>query len=144
MLALCSGKRCLPYREYMLSFLNGLQKITSVQDRYQHKTQVAWNPWRPIVIAVLFGLLMLFAVIAGCTVVTGRFPRTAATFTWLLWIMTAIFMILGAGKFLSSACWSGHCSSCSLEHHVLLKLCKVKYVRCYVTWVLTMACTWSL
>ena len=75
-----------------------LQRITSVQNRYQHKTQVAWNPWRPIVFAVLFGLLMLFAVIAGCTVVTGRFPRAAATFTWLLWIMTAIFMILGAGQ----------------------------------------------
>ena len=46
---------------------------------------------------------MLFAVIAGCTVVTGRFPRTAATFTWLLWIMTAIFMILGAGEARSAA-----------------------------------------
>lgn len=56
--------------------------------------------------AVLFGLLMLFAVIAGCTVVTGRFPRTAATFTLLLWIMTAIFMILGAGEHISVACLS--------------------------------------
>lgn len=75
-----------------------LQRITDLQNRFEHKTQVAWNPWRPIVFAVLFGLLMLFAIIAGCTVISGRFPRIAATFTWLLWLMTAIFMILGAGK----------------------------------------------
>ena len=57
---------------------------------------------------------MLFAVIAGCTVVTGRFPRTAAAFTWLLWIMTAIFMILGAGEALSGPCYTASLGAASL------------------------------
>ncbi len=48
-------------------------------------------------IAVLFGLLIIFALVAGCTAVSGRFPRTTAAFTLLLWIMTGIFFILGSG-----------------------------------------------
>ena len=48
-------------------------------------------------IAVLFGLLIIFALVAGCTAVSGRFPRATAAFTLLLWIMTGIFFILGSG-----------------------------------------------
>ena len=74
-----------------------MQNIQKFQNRFEHKTKTAWQPWRPIVMAVLFGLLMLFAVIACCAAATGRFPRTAAALTLLLWIMTGIFFILGAG-----------------------------------------------
>ncbi|DBA96611.1 hypothetical protein WJX77_007202 [Trebouxia sp. C0004] len=75
----------------------GVGNIEKIQNRYEHKTKVGWNPWRPVVIAVLFGLLIIFAVVAGCTAVSGRFPRTTAAFTLLLWIMTGIFFILGSG-----------------------------------------------
>ena len=75
-----------------------VQNIQKAQNRYEHKTKVAWNPWRPIVLAVLFGLLMLFAIIACCLAISRRFPRTTAAFTLLLWIVTSIFFILGSGK----------------------------------------------
>lgn len=74
-----------------------VQNIQKAQDRFQHKTEVAWSPWRPIVMAVLFGLLIVFAIVACCTAISRRFPRTTATFTLLLWLMTAIFFILGSG-----------------------------------------------
>ena len=48
--------------------------------------------------AVLFGLLIIFAIVACCAAISGRFPRTTAAFTFLLWIMTAIFFILGSGN----------------------------------------------
>lgn len=75
-----------------------MQNIQKAQNRYEHKIKVAWNPWRPIVIAVLFGLLMLFAIVASCLAISRRFPRTTAAFTFLLWLMTAIFFILGSGN----------------------------------------------
>ena len=50
--------------------------------------------------AVLFGLLIVFAIVACCTAISRRFPRTTATFTLLLWLMTAIFFILGSGSHL--------------------------------------------
>ncbi|KAL3132610.1 hypothetical protein ABBQ32_009139 [Trebouxia sp. C0010 RCD-2024] len=75
----------------------GVGNIQKAQNRYEHKMKVAWNPWRPIVMAVLFGLLMLFAIVACCFAISRRFPRTTATFTFLLWLMTAIFFILGSG-----------------------------------------------
>ena len=75
-----------------------VQNIQKAQNRFEHKTKVAWNPWRPIVVAVLFGLLIVFAIVACCTAISRRFPRTTATFTLLLWLMTAIFFILGSGR----------------------------------------------
>ncbi len=92
-----------------------LQNIQKAQNRYEHKTMVGWSPWRPIVLAVLFGLLMIFAIVAGLTVIWGRFPRTTAAFTLLLWIMTGLFFILGAGT--NKRVWSAaRHASCRASH----------------------------
>ena len=88
---------CVP----SLNLLLCVQNIQKAQNRFEHKTKVAWNPWRPIVMAVLFGLLIIFAIVACCTAISRRFPRTTAAFTLLLWLMTAIFFILGSGKLIA-------------------------------------------
>ena len=61
--------------------------------------------WRIVILACLFGLVMLFALLGGICSVVGRTPRTTAAATFLLWLLTAALLIVGAGEPL---CWVLH------------------------------------
>ena len=75
-----------------------LQGIENFKDGYQPESEDWQSKWRILIIVLLFSLMIIFALLAGTGAILGRIPRTTATFTFLLWIMAIIVMIVGAGK----------------------------------------------
>ena len=75
-----------------------LQKLENFQRYYEGKTTNAWATWRIVVVAVFFGLLILFGAICAFFALLDRTPRLTATFTLFLWIWTGFVLLLGAGE----------------------------------------------
>ena len=74
-----------------------LQKLENFQRSYEGKTTNAWATWRIVVVAVFFGLLIVFGAICAFFALLDRTPRLTATFTLFLWIWTGFVLLLGAG-----------------------------------------------
>ena len=54
--------------------------------------------WRIVILACLLGLVMLFALLGGICSTVGQTPRTTAAATFLLWLLTAALLVVGAGE----------------------------------------------
>lgn len=76
------------------TFVGGMD---SFRDSLETPTLAFQEYGRFIAIAVLFGMVILFALIAGILAVWGRFPRWVSTATILLWFFIALLMLLGVG-----------------------------------------------
>ena len=50
-----------------------------------------------MLLGTLFGLLMLLALAAGVLAAVGRTPRMAAFVVLLLWVVTGVVLVVGAG-----------------------------------------------
>ncbi len=79
-----------------------MQPLNNFQNDYYGDSMDWQTRWRIVILACLFGLVMLFALLGGICSVVGRTPRTTAAATFLLWLLTAALLIVGAGEPL---CW---------------------------------------
>lgn len=76
------------------TFVQGMQ---SFRDSLQTPTLAFQEYGRFIAIAVMFGTVILFSLIAGLLSVWARFPRWVSAATILLWFFVALLMLLGVG-----------------------------------------------
>ncbi len=76
------------------TFVQGMQ---SFRDSLQTPTLAFQEYGRFIAIAVLFGMVILFSLIAGLLSIWARFPRWVSAATILLWFFVALLMLLGVG-----------------------------------------------
>ena len=74
-----------------------LQAVTDFQARNQGSTENSQNVGRPVLLGTLFGLLMLLTLAAGVLAAIGRTPRMAAFVVLLLWVVTGVVLVVGAG-----------------------------------------------
>lgn len=77
--------------------VEGVQRLDDFIGDYQGPTQAVENTWRYVALAVFFGLLILAATAGTLLGLGGRWARTAAFFVLMLWLLTSLLMLLGAG-----------------------------------------------
>ncbi len=75
-----------------------MQSIDSLNDLRPPTLEVE-NTWRPIVIAVLFGFVILSAIPATLLTIWKPRPVWAAVAVGVLWFFTMLLMLLGLGVF---------------------------------------------
>ena len=73
-----------------------MQTLASVQG-YQHTASNINHIYRPLAIALLFGLIMLAALLVCVCACVGRTPRLTAFLLVILWILTGAILFIGAG-----------------------------------------------
>jgi hypothetical protein len=72
--------------------------ITDLEDKFEPPTMAIENKWRFIPIAVLFGLMILVVgAVLPFVYWAKKYPRTATALVALLWLCTALLMLLGTG-----------------------------------------------
>lgn len=71
--------------------------MADFQARNQGSTENSQNVGRPVLLGTLFGLLMLLTLAAGVLAAVGRTPRMAAFVVLLLWVVTGVVLVVGAG-----------------------------------------------
>jgi hypothetical protein len=76
------------------TFIQGLQGF---RNSTEPPTLAFEDYGRFIAIAVIFGVVILFSILASVCCVWCRFPRIAATSVILLWFFVALLMFLGVG-----------------------------------------------
>ena len=81
-----------------------LQAVASYQANNQPSSENFQNVGRPVALGSLFGAVMLLALATGVLAAIGRTPRMLSFVVVLLWLVTGIVLVVGAG-----AC-SGSCT----------------------------------
>ena len=56
------------------------------------------HTYRPLAIALLFGLICLACILVTLCACIGRTPRLTAFFLVILWIFCGFILLIGAGK----------------------------------------------
>lgn len=72
--------------------------ITDLEDKFEPPTMAIQEKWRFIPIAVLFGVMILVVgTVLPAVYWAKKCPRTATSLVALLWLCTALLMLLGTG-----------------------------------------------
>ena len=67
---------------------------------YHNTADTINHTYRPLAIALLFGLLCLACILVALCACIGRTPRLTATLLVILWIFCGFVLLIGAGLLL--------------------------------------------